>query len=112
MDTGDGQQRAVAVGPGQPAEVSDVVRADRIAVLPGPVHGAGAPVGHGPGPVFRLLPVQYGILGVRVPHLLGHARTADDDQAVTVEVDLTAHRHVLGADVETVRPREVFQALA
>lgn len=112
MDTGDGEERAVAVRARQPADVSHVVRAGRITVLSRPVGGTGPPVDDGPGPRFRALPAQYGILRVGVPHLLRHARAADDDQAVTVEVDFPAHRDVLRGDVETVRPREIFETLA
>lgn len=56
-----------------------------------------------------MFPAKYGILRVEVTHGLGHARSADDDQAVTVEVDFTAHQDVTRADVEPVRLGQLFE---
>src|SRR5690606_39977318 len=73
---------------------------------------AGTPLHQRPGLTLRVFPGEYRVLGIQVTHSLGHTRTADDDQAVTVEVDLAAHLHVAGADVEAVRLRQLLQPLA
>src|SRR5690606_21976440 len=112
VDAGDGEDRAVAVRAGQSAQVSDVVRAARLEVRSCVVRRAGTPVHQRPGLTLRVFPGESRVLGIQVTHSLGHTRTADDDQAVTVEADLPAHLHVAGADVEAVRLPQRLQPLA
>lgn len=111
MDSRDSKHRAIAIRAGQPAEVSDVVRTVRFRVRSRAVRRAGTPVHQRPRLTLRVLPTEYRVLGVQAAHGLRHTRPADDDQAVTVEIDLTAHLDVAGADVEPVRLAQLFESL-